>query len=134
MLVAGGFFTFVFIQVNDVGVLEVSGNIPSLLEELEQADKLLSKCLTTHRVVFHVVHPGDLVDFLLLEEGVGDGEADSEQRVSSRSPFAFSRPRSWEPMTVRHAPECLPVRALNSSIRRSLSFPGTEWSVSLRTW
>ena len=42
------FFTFVLIQVNDVGVLEVSGNIPSLPEELEQADKLLSKCLTTH--------------------------------------------------------------------------------------
>ena len=48
MVVTGDFFTFVLIQVNDVGVLEVSGNIPSLPEELEQADKLLSKCLTTH--------------------------------------------------------------------------------------
>ena len=48
MVVACGFFTFVLLQVNDVGVLEVSGNITSLPEELEQADNLLSKCLTTH--------------------------------------------------------------------------------------
>ena len=34
--------------MNDVGVLEVSRNLPSLSEELEQADELLSKCLTTH--------------------------------------------------------------------------------------
>ena len=79
------------------------------------------------------VHPGDLVDFWLLEKGVGDGEADSEQSVSSRSPFAFSRPRPWGPVTVGHAPEFLPVRALKSPIRSSLSFPGTVWSVSLRT-
>ena len=48
MVVAGGFFTFVRIQMNDVGVLEVFGNIPSLPEDLEQADELLRKCLTTH--------------------------------------------------------------------------------------
>ena len=47
MVVAGGFFTFVLIQVNNSGVLEVSGNTRYLLEELKQADKLLSKCLTT---------------------------------------------------------------------------------------
>ena len=48
MVVAGGFFTFVLLQTNDVGVLEVFGNLPSVPEELEQAEKLLSKCLTTH--------------------------------------------------------------------------------------
>ena len=34
------------LQVNDVGVLGFSGNIPSLPEELKQTDKLLSKYLT----------------------------------------------------------------------------------------
>ena len=48
MVVAGGFFTFVLIQMNEVGVLEVFRNLPSLPEELEQADELLSKCLATH--------------------------------------------------------------------------------------
>ena len=80
------------------------------------------------------MHPSDLVDFWLLEEDVGNGEADSEQRVSSRSPFAFSDPRPWGPMMVGHAPEFLPVRALKSPIKSSLSFLGTEWSVSHRTW
>ena len=48
MVVAGGFVTFVFIQIHGVGILEVFWNLPSLPEELEQADKLLSECLTTH--------------------------------------------------------------------------------------
>ena len=48
VVVAGGFFNFVLIQMNDVGDLEVSRNLPSLPEGLEQADELLSKCLTTH--------------------------------------------------------------------------------------
>ena len=47
MVVGGGFFTFVLIQVNDVGVLDVFRNLPSLPEKLEQADELLSMCLTT---------------------------------------------------------------------------------------
>ena len=32
-----------------------------------------------------------------------------EQRVSSRSPFAFSRPMPWGLMTVGHAPEFIEV-------------------------
>ena len=34
--------------MHDVGILEVFWNLPYLTEELEQADKLLSECLTTH--------------------------------------------------------------------------------------
>ena len=34
--------------MNDAGVLEVFWNLPSLPEELEQTDELLSKYLTTH--------------------------------------------------------------------------------------
>ena len=48
MVVAGGFFAFVLIQMNNVRVLGVFGNVPSLPEDLEQADELLRKCLTTH--------------------------------------------------------------------------------------
>ena len=48
MVVAGGFFTFVLIQMNNVRVLGVFETVPSLPEDLEQADELLRKCLTTH--------------------------------------------------------------------------------------
>ena len=48
MVVAGGFFAFVLIQMNNVRVLGVFETVPSLPEGLEQADELLRKCLTTH--------------------------------------------------------------------------------------
>ena len=69
MIVAGGFFTFVLIQVNDVGILEVFRNLPSLPEELEQADELPSKCLTTRLEDFgwYSIWASGLVSLQLLD-------------------------------------------------------------------
>ena len=69
MVVAGGFFIFVLIQMNDASVLQLFGKIPSLLEELEQADELLSKCLTTHLEDFgwYSIWARDLARLQLLD-------------------------------------------------------------------